>query len=300
MIPTPVEIPTTTASFLFGRSLSAAELGHFFSTTGIEGAFRGLLPDSLTVYPDTSGLDIFIGEPGLPWPDIYGAAWFSFDPDFAGVEGRHARFWYRLRGVTWTDAACDTVGPVDPDDWTCHESDWVPGQDGQREPLILPACPNPVTSEGNTTIRVWGGMGAEDPEYRLVLVDTTGVEVRTLLDGPVPDGWNEVVWDLTDDGGDPVPDGFYRAILTMSIDHEQGSTACGGDIFIHTLVGAEPLPSTLTMAMEVNPNPFNPRTTITFILTRESAVKIEVFDMMGRLVKILADRNFSGGDHAVV
>ncbi len=47
------------------------------------------------------------------------------------------------------------------------------------------------------------------------------------------------------------------------------------------------------------PNPFNPSTTIRFRLQRSSAVKIEVFDVLGRRVAILVDGVVPAGDHAV-
>jgi hypothetical protein len=47
-----------------------------------------------------------------------------------------------------------------------------------------------------------------------------------------------------------------------------------------------------------HPNPFNPVTTIRFNLPEESHVRLEVFDVQGRLVKTLANRTFSSGFHA--
>ncbi len=43
------------------------------------------------------------------------------------------------------------------------------------------------------------------------------------------------------------------------------------------------------------PNPFNPATTITFDLAREGRVKLQVFDVAGRLVKTLVDGKLPGG-----
>ena len=47
------------------------------------------------------------------------------------------------------------------------------------------------------------------------------------------------------------------------------------------------------------PNPFNPRTTIRFDLPKESHVQLEVFDVVGRRVALLADGPHNAGTHEV-
>ncbi|MDO9695035.1 MAG: FlgD immunoglobulin-like domain containing protein [Candidatus Latescibacteria bacterium] len=47
----------------------------------------------------------------------------------------------------------------------------------------------------------------------------------------------------------------------------------------------------------VAPNPFNPRTTVRFELTREGPVQLEVFDLEGRRVRTLVDGWFTAGPH---
>lgn len=49
-----------------------------------------------------------------------------------------------------------------------------------------------------------------------------------------------------------------------------------------------------------HPNPFNPRTTITFALTTEGPVRLQVFDAKGRLVRTLVDGLVADGMHEVV
>jgi len=48
------------------------------------------------------------------------------------------------------------------------------------------------------------------------------------------------------------------------------------------------------------PNPFNPQTTIAFSLPQESHVRVEVYDMTGRLVRVLADEMRTSGEHSVI
>lgn len=47
------------------------------------------------------------------------------------------------------------------------------------------------------------------------------------------------------------------------------------------------------------PNPFNPCTTLSFTLPVPARVKLTVYDLHGRLVRVLADREFSIGEHSI-
>ncbi|MBK7141035.1 MAG: T9SS type A sorting domain-containing protein [bacterium] len=51
--------------------------------------------------------------------------------------------------------------------------------------------------------------------------------------------------------------------------------------------------------MQNYPNPFNPTTVIEFALPRASNVKIELYDITGRLVRTLTDGSMSAGTHKV-
>ncbi|MEZ4386222.1 MAG: DUF4397 domain-containing protein [Candidatus Krumholzibacteriia bacterium] len=48
------------------------------------------------------------------------------------------------------------------------------------------------------------------------------------------------------------------------------------------------------------PNPFNPRTTISYALPREGAVRLQIFNVRGQLVRTLVDGVQSAGNHEVV
>jgi hypothetical protein len=47
------------------------------------------------------------------------------------------------------------------------------------------------------------------------------------------------------------------------------------------------------------PNPFNPKTTIGFTLKRSTAIKLSVFDIIGREVLVVANKKFPAGRHAI-
>jgi len=61
--------------------------------------------------------------------------------------------------------------------------------------------------------------------------------------------------------------------------------------------GIVPAPTTV---LSVRPNPFNPRTTVAFSLERPRDVRLSVFDLMGRRVRVLAAGPMSAGDHDVM
>ncbi len=59
------------------------------------------------------------------------------------------------------------------------------------------------------------------------------------------------------------------------------------------------LPETFQLAQNF-PNPFNPTTTISFSLARSSAVRLAVYNVLGREVKVLAQGTLEAGRHEVV
>ena len=48
------------------------------------------------------------------------------------------------------------------------------------------------------------------------------------------------------------------------------------------------------------PNPFNEKTTIALTLEKEQTVSVSVFDIHGRFVTELCNKNLSGGNHNIV
>ena len=52
-------------------------------------------------------------------------------------------------------------------------------------------------------------------------------------------------------------------------------------------------------SLAVHPNPFNPRATVAFTLQRNESVTVEVFDVTGKRVSVLAAGEFAAGNHAL-
>jgi len=59
------------------------------------------------------------------------------------------------------------------------------------------------------------------------------------------------------------------------------------------------VPYPAVFSLSAFPNPFNPNTTITFVLPEVETVKLAVFDVTGREVCVLANKNYPAGKHSV-
>ena len=53
-------------------------------------------------------------------------------------------------------------------------------------------------------------------------------------------------------------------------------------------------------SLAISPNPFSSETTVQFSLPENEYAKIDVFDLSGRKIKTIAERNFFEGIHEVI
>jgi len=89
-----------------------------------------------------------------------------------------------------------------------------------------------------------------------------------------------------------------RIRIIASNNSAVGDTSNGNFTISATVSGDGPVASTATLE-SAYPNPFNPSTQIRFQLTDATQVKLEVFDVSGRLVATLLDAPQESGAHAV-
>lgn len=92
--------------------------------------------------------------------------------------------------------------------------------------------------------------------------------------------------------------GNYNVILTA---YSQVFSTDAATTVVNVTVTSVPEEIPLTTTLRQNyPNPFNPSTTIEYSLRTASKVKIEIYDLLGRLVERIADKVESAGTKRIV
>ena len=75
----------------------------------------------------------------------------------------------------------------------------------------------------------------------------------------------------------------------------------GAFYFDHaTVIDESPVLPDRSLLYQNYPNPFNARTSISYVIPSESRVTIEIFDLLGRRVETLVDRDETAGTHFVI
>jgi hypothetical protein len=102
----------------------------------------------------------------------------------------------------------------------------------------------------------------------------------------------------------PTTGGSYRVVGSSPV---LGAGACGqrigarGQGCTTTTTAVEETPLIRTIALEQNaPNPFNPETQIKFSTKSGGHVTLRIFDVAGRLVTTLVDRDLPAGPHSIM
>lgn len=68
---------------------------------------------------------------------------------------------------------------------------------------------------------------------------------------------------------------------------------------IHDTLSVEVQLATKTGLSSVYPNPFNPQTTVAFSVDKSQSVKIDLYNILGQRVKVLANKTFEAGNHSL-
>ena len=84
----------------------------------------------------------------------------------------------------------------------------------------------------------------------------------------------------------------------MSAPEVQRGLQAAGFTTVTGVSGSSQVPARLTISQNY-PNPFNPSTSIEFEIPGTTAVKLKVFDVLGRVVAVLVDATLQGGRHSI-
>ncbi|MCH8558648.1 MAG: family 16 glycosylhydrolase [Balneolia bacterium] len=204
----------------------------------------------------------------------------------------------------------DRVANPDPDD--VNESNWV-GRfikdggafwGGSFFEVTHPFVFN--ESEHTITMKVWSPR--ENVPVLLKVEQANGTQEYEIAVNTTTSGeWEEMTWDMSGAGFTTQFD-----IITLIFDFEAGQIGDGSDNFtwyfddVNVFAGSGGTnidePSETPRAVELSqnyPNPFNPTTQIQYTLPESQNVRLEVYNLMGQRVAVLADGMQNAGQHTV-
>lgn len=154
------------------------------------------------------------------------------------------------------------------------------------------------------------------PERDTVIVENFGtgdLNFTTTIHEQTPNyGWLSV----SPESGSIAPNGFAEVVVTVLANPEHPEfeffgevrihhnacpdTASGIGVFVLALDSPEhPGPVSDFSVSPAYPNPFNGTTSVQFNIPQETVVKLDVYDIQGRLAKSLAASRFAAGSHLV-
>jgi N-acetylmuramoyl-L-alanine amidase len=125
-------------------------------------------------------------------------------------------------------------------------------------------------------------------------------------------GWRLVSWDMTNDGcGTWLGNGQLTGTLrfdSFQLTYKEGAPTTGSFYFddlrvvqkVATFIPSESIPVAQQVQLLPNyPNPFNPRTTIPFVLPAKTLVQLDIYDLLGNHVMNLCNQYFEAGWHQI-
>lgn len=163
-----------------------------------------------------------------------------------------------------------------------------------------------VTDQTVFRMQVWSNVADIQALFKLELQQFPDVTTGDLFADVTASGeWLELEWDLSGIDRDAPWD---RVVIIMDL---QGPAGTGGDRFTWYLDNFSILDGTTSidqvsseipqdLQLKQNyPNPFNPTTTIEFGLTDASFTTLEVYNMLGQRMAVLANEQLAAGWHRV-
>jgi hypothetical protein len=209
--------------------------------------------------------------------DVSGLAGTSYEA--TGLPGEATHYWRVNASGTGGTSVWSTV-------WSFTTTVAPPAA-----PLLFSPPDGAVHPSTSALFRWNAAAGAETYHLQLATDDQFGAPV---VDDSTLTGTTRVVGNLTDGTT------YYWRVRAKN----DGGTSPWSDVWSVSIVvtgveeEGELIPADFVLYQNY-PNPFNPSTNIRFGLPEKSHVLVEVFDIVGRRVAILADREYSAGYHGV-
>ncbi len=163
-------------------------------------------------------------------------------------------------------------------------------------PTIVLQSPNGGESLGGGDVFKIGWNAGDDIGVVMVHVlfsqDSGASYPDTLVSGPLNNGWSWTV---------PQIDAATCRLRVVVLDAEQNiaSDDSDGDFSISSLSAAGTPVARLDLGQNA-PNPFNPRTEISFSLPRAQQAALRIYDLEGKLVRTLVAGRLAAGPHTEV
>jgi hypothetical protein len=168
----------------------------------------------------------------------------------------------------------------------------VPSFEVTDDPLSLPSEPSLATGDHGWTVAAWIDRRQGQPSlyYQLYLPDLSPVGGNLAVSTATPEFMTSPAIVAT----------VGRAWFTWVDPRAEGLNVYAANL-VYLPVGVADgapgnLPESITLAQNY-PNPFNAVTRLAFSLESRQTVNVAVYNVLGRKVKILADGEFSAGEH---
>ncbi len=146
---------------------------------------------------------------------------------------------------------------------------------------------------GGTWRLTWNALGADNISHYVVYRDTTEVFVPSPMKALATIDHPGTVFEDA-----PGMECYYLVAAVDEMGYSGGYSAQVSTAGSISAAGGSELPRNLAIA-KVVPNPFNPRTTLSYEVPRTGRIELAVYDIKGRLVKRLVSGTVQAGRHTV-
>ena len=232
-------------------------------------------------------------EEGYDYTDLQ-AGVFNIQPNadditryaYTGFEGLQAGWLYEGGGFYSDNGTNDMV----------RSGELAYGFDGLDQWLISPKIHIP--NNDNVVLSLWAHMLNTNRECKILLsqTDTMKSSFTTELATIAPNNsnWTEYAYSLR-------PYKNSAVYLGFKFNHDPGYITLD-DLTLSTpkvvISTKDVLPQTHEL-LTTYPNPFNPRTTISYHLSAISHVELSIYDLSGKKIKTILSASYEAGDHKV-